>query len=143
VLPHPSSLPLGCDRVKVSLCTPAEQQALSDIVILHNPRCSKSRATLALLTDRGIQPTVVDYLSEPPNKGELVRILEMLGLTPRELMRRNEPEYRLLGLDDERLGHAELVEAMCTHPRLIERPIVIANGKAAIGRPPESVLDIL
>ena len=116
---------------------------MSDVVILHNPRCSKSRATLALLTERAIQPKVVDYLSDPPNPTELGRILDMLGLTPRELMRHNEDEYLALGLDDEHLGHAELLAAMCAHPRLIERPIVIANGKAAIGRPPESVLDIL
>ncbi|MEZ5463409.1 arsenate reductase (glutaredoxin) [Dokdonella sp.] len=116
---------------------------MSDVVILHNPRCSKSRDTLALLTERGIKPTVVDYLNDPPDAVELERILEMLGLAPRELMRRNEAEYRALGLDDERLGHAELIEAMRAHPRLIERPIVVANGKAAIGRPPESVLDIL
>lgn len=116
---------------------------MSDVVILHNPRCSKSRATLALLTERGIQPEIIDYLADPPNPAELQRIIGMLGMTPRELMRRNEAEYLALGLDDEQLGHAELLALMSAHPRLIERPVVIANGKAAIGRPPESVLDIL
>ena len=116
---------------------------MSEVVILHNPRCSKSRATLALLSERGIRPRIVDYLSNPPEPAELKRILGMLGLSPRELMRQSETEYQALGLDDEHLGNAELVAVMCEHPRLIERPIVIANGKAAIGRPPESVLDIL
>lgn len=116
---------------------------LSEVVILHNPRCSKSRATLDLLTQRGIQPRIVDYLKDPPSPEELERILSLLGLTAREFMRRGDEEYRTLGLHDERLGHADLLAALCAHPRLIERPIVIANGKAAIGRPPESVLDIL
>ncbi|MGB0133535.1 arsenate reductase (glutaredoxin) [Dokdonella sp.] len=116
---------------------------MSEVVILHNPRCSKSRATLDLLTQRGIQPRIVDYLKDPPSPEELERILSLLGLTAREFMRRGDEEYRTLGLHDERLGHADLLAALCAHPRLIERPIVIANGKAAIGRPPESVLDIL
>ncbi len=111
--------------------------------ILHNPRCSKSRATLALLTDRGIDPEIVAYLEQPPSAAELKQILALLGRSPRELMRKGEAEYRDLGLADETLSDAALIEAMAAHPKLIERPIVLANGKAAVGRPPEAVLEIL
>ena len=113
------------------------------ITIFHNPRCSKSRATLALLEERGLAPEIRLYLQDPPDAAELTKILRLLGKSPRELMRRGEPEYRELGLDDPSLGHDELVAAMVANPRLIERPIVLADGKAAVGRPPESVLDIL
>ena len=116
---------------------------MSEVVILHNPRCSKSRATLELLSARGIEPTVVDYLAHPLDSARLEHILGLLGMTPRELMRRDEAEYDALGLDDERLGQAQLLAALVAHPRLIQRPIVMANGRAAIGRPPESVLEIL
>ncbi|AHX12984.1 arsenate reductase [Dyella jiangningensis] len=111
--------------------------------IYHNNRCSKSRATLELLESRGEVCQVVNYLETPPSSAELVQLLDMLGLTPRELMRKNEPEYTELGLDDPTLDDTALVAAMASHPRLIERPIVVANGKAAIGRPPEAVLSIL
>ncbi len=113
------------------------------IRIFHNPRCSKSRATLALLHEQGLDPDITLYLENPPDEGELGAILGQLGLTARQLMRRGEAEYRELGLDDESLTEGELVAAMAANPRLIERPIVLANGRAAIGRPPESVLDIL
>lgn len=113
------------------------------IQILHNPRCSKSRATLQLLRDHGHEPQIVLYLDAPPDAMQLNAILAALKCGPRELMRRGEPEYRELGLDDPSLGHDELVAAMVANPRLIERPIVLADGKAAVGRPPESVLDIL
>ena len=116
---------------------------MSDVTILHNPRCTKSRATLALLTDRGIEPTIVDYLNEPPSIEELAKIIGMLGSSARGLIRTEEPEYRELGLDDESLSERDLVAAMCEHPRLIQRPIVVTNGKAAIGRPPEAILGIL
>ena len=116
---------------------------MSEIVILHNPGCAKSRATLELLTGRGLNPRVVEYLDNPPDSAELGRILDMLGMSPRELMRRDEAEYAALDLQDERLDHAHLLAAMCAHPRLIQRPIVIANGRAALGRPPETVLEIL
>lgn len=111
--------------------------------IFHNPRCSKSRATLALLRDRDIEPEIVPYLDAPPTAQELNRILSLLDRSPRELMRKGEAEYRELGLADPDLDDAALVAAMVEHPRLIERPIVLANGKAAVGRPPESVLEIL
>lgn len=116
---------------------------MTTVRILHNPRCSKSRAALALLAERGIQAEIIDYLAEPPTIAELQRLLELLGIGARELMRREESEYRELGLDDERLGELELLAALHAHPRLIQRPIVIANGKAAIGRPTQAILEIL
>jgi arsenate reductase len=114
-----------------------------EVVIYHNPRCSKSRATLSLLQERGVEPAVINYLDTPPSKEELERILALLGIEPRELMRRQEPEYREAHLDDPGLTRETLILAMVQRPRLIERPIVIANGKAAIGRPPEKVLEVL
>jgi arsenate reductase (glutaredoxin) len=113
------------------------------VSIYHNPRCSKSRQTLELLRARGIEPVVVKYLETPPDRATLRRLLTQLGLTPRELMRRQEKEYRELGLDDPALSPEQLVDAMVTHPRLIERPIVVKDGRAALGRPPEAVLEIL
>jgi arsenate reductase len=113
------------------------------ITMYHNPRCSKSRATLELLKSGGNEPQLVEYLKEPPTAETLTGILDMLGMEPRELMRKKEKEYREAGLDNPDLGREELIDAMLKHPRLIERPIVIANGKAAIGRPPEKVLEIL
>jgi len=116
---------------------------MQQITIYHNPKCSKSREALALLEARGIAPRVVEYLQTPPSPRELDRILKLLALEPRALMRRKEPEYRALGLDDPGLTRARLIEAMVAHPRLIERPIVLAHGKAALGRPPADVLRIL
>jgi arsenate reductase len=113
------------------------------ITIYHNPRCSKSRATLELLKSGGKEPQLVEYLKEPPTAETLAGILDMLGMEPRDLMRKKEKEYREAGLDNPDLGREELIAAMVEHPRLIERPIVIANGRAAIGRPPEKVLEIL
>lgn len=111
--------------------------------LYHNPRCSKSRQTLQLLEERGVETETVEYLNTPPDKKELSRILELLGIEPRDLMRKKEKEYKELGLGDPGLSRSALIDAMVKHPRLIERPIVIAKGKAAIGRPPEKVLDIL
>ena len=111
--------------------------------IYHNPRCSKSRATLALLQERGIEPDITLYLENPPSEKELRTLLRQLGIPARELIRKGEAEYRELGLSDPSLTEAELVSAMVSNPRLIERPIVVVDGRAAIGRPPESVLDIL
>jgi arsenate reductase (glutaredoxin) len=116
---------------------------VSEVRIYHNPRCSKSRATLALLEERGIAPEVVEYLKTPPSVAELSGILDALGLEPRELMRRDEVEYGALGLDRAELGRDELIAAMVANPKLIERPIVVRDGKAAIGRPPEAVLAVL
>ena len=113
------------------------------VKIYHNPRCTKSRQTLALLQERGIKPQVIEYLQTPPSVKELEEILQMLGIGPRDLMRKGESQYKDQELDRDRLTHGQLVYAMVTSPILIERPIVVANGKAAIGRPPESVLAIL
>lgn len=111
--------------------------------IYHNPRCSKSRQTLQLLQEHSIEPEVIEYLKTPPSREQLEAILEMLGLEPRQLMRTKEAEYKELGLDDESLSREQLIDAMLATPKLIERPIVIKDGKAAIGRPPEKVLDIV
>jgi len=113
------------------------------IRIFHNPRCSKSRATLALLQERGIEPEITLYLESPPDAGELRMILNMLGMNPRELMRTGEAEFKEQGLNDDFLEDDELINAMVATPKLIQRPIVLAGDRAAIGRPPESVLDIL
>lgn len=111
--------------------------------IFHNPRCSKSRAALALLTARGFSPRVVEYLETPPDAAKIGKLLDMLGAEPRALMRTDEEEYAALGLDDPALTRAELVAAIAAHPRLLQRPIVVFDGKAAVGRPPEAVLSIL
>ncbi len=113
------------------------------VVIYHNPRCSKSRQTLALLQERGVEPEVVEYLKTPPSAAELANILALLEISPRQLMRTKEALYKELQLADESLSEAQLLQAMVEHPKLIERPIVLANGRAAIGRPPENVLAIL
>ena len=113
------------------------------VEILHNPRCSKSRQTLNLLQEQGVKPEITEYLKNPPSKEELKGILEMLNMEPRDLMRKKESEYKEAGLDNPGLSRDELMQAMIDHPRLIERPIVITNGKAVIGRPPEKVLDLL
>lgn len=111
--------------------------------IFHNPRCSKSRQTLELLTERGIEPEIIRYLETPPTEQELKDILSALNLTPRELMRTKEKEYKEQRLNDPELSDEQLIAAMIATPKLIERPIVIANGKVALGRPPENVLSIL
>ena len=113
------------------------------VKIYHNPRCGKSRQTLLLLQQQGIEPEIVEYLKTPPNAQELNDILQKLDLEPRALMRKNETQYKANGLDDTSLDRQTLITAMIEHPILIERPIVIANDKAAIGRPPEAVLTIL
>jgi arsenate reductase len=111
--------------------------------LYHNPRCSKSRQTLQLLQEKGLEPEIVEYLKTPPDAATLERILDMLGMQPRELMRKKEDEYAELGLDDPSLSRGQLIQAMVEHPRLIERPILVKDGKAAIGRPPEQVLELL
>ncbi len=116
---------------------------IMSVTIYHNPRCSKSRQTLALLEEQGISPEVVLYLENPPSADELGSVLTMLGKDPRDAMRRKEDPYKANGLDDESLSRDDLIAAMVANPILIERPIVVSGGKAAIGRPPESVLDIL
>ncbi len=112
-------------------------------VIYHNPRCSKSRETLALLEAKGLAPKVVEYMKEPPSADELKAILKKLKMAPRDLMRKGEAVYKELRLDNEKLTDEKLIGAMVENPILIERPIVVMGAKARIGRPPESVLDIL
>jgi arsenate reductase (glutaredoxin) len=113
------------------------------VTIYHNPKCSKSRQTLELLGAKGIPPTIIEYIKIPPTAEKLKEILSQLGITPRELMRKKEDIYKELDLGNPSLSDKDLIDLMVEHPILIERPIVIANGKAAIGRPPEHVLDIL
>jgi len=113
------------------------------IKIYHNPRCSKSRQTLQLLNDRAIEPEIIEYLKTPPSAEELADLLQKLGMGPRELMRKKEAEYQDSGADNPDLSDAQLIELMIANPRLIERPIVTKDGRVAIGRPPEQVLDIL
>ncbi len=115
------------------------------VTIWHNPRCSKSRQTLQLLQERGIEPEIVKYLETPPSADEIREVLNLLGLSSaRELMRKKEKEYKELNLADASKSEDDLIRAMVEHPRLIERPVVIVeDGKgkrAALGRPPENVL---
>lgn len=116
---------------------------MSDITIYHNPRCSKSRQALVLLEQQGIEPEVVEYLKTPPTPEALQTIINQLGISPRQLLRRGEAIYKELKLADDSFTDEQLIQAMCDHPKLIERPIVINNNKAKIGRPPEAVLDII
>lgn len=113
------------------------------VTIYHNPRCSKSCETLELLRSRGIEPEVVLYLETPPDAATLGRLLSMLGMEPRDLMRTKEQPYRDLGLGSPERTRLELIDAMVAHPILIERPIVVRNGRAILGRPPEAVLALL
>jgi arsenate reductase len=113
---------------------------MNKVTIYHNPRCSKSRQTLSLLEERGITLDVIEYLNTPPSADKLGEILTLLDIAPRELMRKKEVPYAELNLADASMSEAELINAMVNNPVLIERPIVLANGKAAIGRPPENVL---
>ena len=114
---------------------------MNETLIWHNPRCSKSRQTLALLEEKGIEAGVVKYLETQPNAEEITQVLKKLGISARELMRTKEDEYKELNLKDEQ-DEAKLIEAMAAHPKLIERPIVIVGNKAALGRPPEKVLEL-
>lgn len=111
------------------------------VTIWHNPRCSKSRQTLQLLNDRGIEPEIVDYQKAPPNADEIRRVLALLSCKASQVVRKGETIYKELDLAS--ASEDKLLEAMANNPILIERPIVEANGKAALGRPPENVLSIL
>ena len=120
---------------------------MSTTTIYYNPNCTKCRLTLELLNEKGSEPTIVKYLDTPPDADTLNEVLNLLNLEPRDLMRKHESEYKDNNLDEESLTREQLIEAMVQHPRLIERPIVVTerDGKrqAAIGRPPETVLEIL
>ena len=113
------------------------------LTIYHNPRCSKSREALALITDHGQDVTIVEYLKNPPSAAELTEIINKLGIHARALLRTKEPEYAELGLADPSLPESVLIDAMVTQPKLIERPIVIDGDKAVIGRPSTNVLNLL
>ncbi|WP_409487725.1 arsenate reductase (glutaredoxin) [Pseudomonas promysalinigenes] len=116
---------------------------MTDLTLYHNPRCSKSRGALELLEQRGLTPTIVRYLETPPDAATLKALLGKLGIAPRQLLRSGEDEYKALDLANPVLTDAQLIDAMVQHPKLIERPILVAGGKAVIGRPPEKVLEIL
>ncbi|URX62653.1 arsenate reductase (glutaredoxin) [Luteibacter anthropi] len=113
---------------------------MSALTIWHNPRCSKSRDTLALLQQQGLEPMIVEYLKTPPSAAQIDAVLKALGIEPRELMRKGEAEYADVPANATR---QQLIDAMAATPKLIERPVVIHGKKAAIGRPPEAVLAIL
>src|SRR5690606_29347672 len=115
---------------------------MSKVTIYHNPRCSKSRQALALIEAQGVTPEVVLYLDNPPDAATLKALLKKLGMTARELLRKNEDDYRLLKLADESLDEDMLIGAMILHPKLIERPIVVKGRQAVLGRPPENVLEL-
>ncbi|MBA1421061.1 MAG: arsenate reductase (glutaredoxin) [Epsilonproteobacteria bacterium] len=115
---------------------------MANVTIWHNPRCSKSRNAVALLEEQGVEAEVVKYLETPPSKDEIVEVLKMLGISARELMRTKEDIYKELGLKDVSDEDA-LIDAMVAHPKLIERPVVIKDGKAVIGRPIENIVEIL
>ena len=116
---------------------------MADYVIYHNPRCSKSRQTLALLEENGIEPEVRLYLESPPSAVELAEVLAKLSLSPRQLLRKGEAAYTEAGLYNAALPDAEVIAAMVAQPILIERPVVVKAGRAVLGRPPENVLDLI
>lgn len=113
------------------------------LTIYHNPRCSKSRASLSMLEEKGLNPTIIKYLETPPDRQELTEILDKLGIPAEQLVRKGEALFKELGLEDKTLSNDEWIELLVQNPRLIERPIVVHNNKAAIGRPIERVIEIL
>lgn len=116
---------------------------MTDLTLYHNPRCSKSRGALELLQARGLAPTVVRYLETPLDAAQLEALLGKLGINARQLLRTGEDEYKTLNLADASLSEAQLIAAIAAHPKLMERPILATADKAAIGRPPENILEIL
>lgn len=113
------------------------------IIIYHNPRCSKSRQTLELLRQNQIEPTIIEYLKTPPDLHTLTLLLKKLNFNARQLLRVKEPDYKEAQLDNSDLTETAIIQAMVDHPRLIERPIVVNGDKAALGRPPENILNII
>ncbi|WP_428669032.1 arsenate reductase (glutaredoxin) [Reyranella sp.] len=113
------------------------------VTIWHNPRCGKSRQTLALLQEKGVTPAIREYLKQPPGKAEVEALLDMVGGEPGALIRDGEAEFKALGKKKAEMSKAEVVKAIVAHPILLQRPIVVAGKKAAIGRPPEAVLPLL
>jgi len=115
---------------------------MSEVTIYHNPRCSKSRQTLALIEENGVQPRVIHYLDTPPSTTELRSLLQLLGLDARSLLRTKEAPYAELDLEDAIKSEDDILQAISTHPILLERPIVVRANRAIIGRPPENVLEL-
>ncbi len=113
------------------------------ITIWHNPRCSKSRQTLELLNKKGVEPTIREYLKQPPSKAEVETLIDMVGGEPGELLRDGEAEFKALGKKKAEMSRADIAKAIAAHPILLQRPIVVAGEKAAIGRPPQAVLPLL
>lgn len=111
--------------------------------IYHNPQCSKSRQTLDLIRQAGVEPEIIEYMSQPPDADELSEVLELLGLEPRELMRSGERVYSELGLGQLQISRSEEIGIMIANPQLIERPIVVDGRRAVLGRPPANVRDLL
>ncbi len=130
-------------KVRMANYTGAKQPQMTELVLYHNPRCSKSRSALELIEQRGLTPRVVRYLETPLSAFELEQLLHRLGISARQLLRSGEDEFKALGLADPSLSDAQLIEAMVAHPRLIERPILVVGNAAVIGRPPEKVLELL
>ncbi len=120
-----------------------ELKPVSDFKIYHNPRCSKSRQTLALLEENGIEPELILYLETPPSAAQLAELVSLLGIAPRQLLRKGEDEFKANNLQDEGVGDDQILQAMSENPILIERPIVVSAGRAVLGRPPESVLALI
>lgn len=116
---------------------------MPQITLYHNPRCSKSREALALLEEKGVVPSVQLYMDKPPSAAALKQLLSMLGCSARELLRTSEPAYRELNLANPELSEAQLINAMCADPRLIQRPIAVSGKRAIVGRPPEAILELL
>ena len=116
---------------------------MSDVIIYHNPKCSKSRQALRLLKERGVEPRIIEYLKTPPDEDTLAKLLGMLELEPFELLRKGEDEYEELRLEEVKEDRKELIRQMAAHPILIERPIVVNGSEARLGRPPEKVLEVL
>lgn len=116
---------------------------MTNLTLYHNPRCSKSRSALQLLEERGFNPNIVRYLETPLSAAELHELLRKLGIRARQLLRTGEDEYKALGLNDPELTDEQLIAAMVSQPKLIERPILVAGDKAVVGRPPERILEIL
>ena len=116
---------------------------MTEFVLWHNPRCSKSREALELLRQRGVEPVLLEYLKHPPHCAEIERVANALGEPVKAMMRKDEPEYQSLGLDAPGVSDAALFAAMAGHPRLIQRPILVCDDRAVIGRPPERVLELI
>jgi len=116
---------------------------MSEYTIYHNPRCSKSRQTLTILQEKGIQPEIILYLETPLDANELSRLIKKLGIQVRDLLRKGEDDYKQLGLKDPSMSETDILDAMSRHPKLIERPIVVKGDNAVLGRPPENVLELI